>query len=113
MDKNFHPRENGWLGFIAEIDGVRIYHAGDTDIIPEMKDFKVDIALLPVSGTYVMDAEQAAISALTIRPPCTMGALWAVIRMRLISKRLWKARLRCSYFGKLNNHDSSIPCTVQ
>jgi len=68
VDKNFHPRENGWLGFIVEIDGVRIYHAGDTDIIPEMKDFKVDIALLPVSGTYVMDAEQAAISALTIRP---------------------------------------------
>ncbi len=68
MDKDFHPKKNAWLGFIVEIEGVRIYHAGDTDFIPEMKEFKVDIALLPVSGTYVMTAEQAVKSALAINP---------------------------------------------
>jgi L-ascorbate metabolism protein UlaG (beta-lactamase superfamily) len=47
---------------------VRIYHAGDTDFIREMKDFKVDIALLPVSGTYVMTSEQAAKAAMAINP---------------------------------------------
>ncbi len=53
-DKEFHPKKKGWLGFVVELDGVRIYHAGDADFIPEMKDLKVDIALLPVSGTYVL-----------------------------------------------------------
>ncbi len=67
-DKEFHPQENGWLGFIIEIEGIRIYHAGDADFIPEMKNLNVDIALLPVSGTYVMTAAQAADAALAINP---------------------------------------------
>ncbi|MEW6077117.1 MAG: MBL fold metallo-hydrolase [Thermodesulfobacteriota bacterium] len=78
-DKQFHPRANGWLGFIVEIDGVRVYHAGDTDAIPEMKNIKADIALLPVSGTYVMTAEQAVEAALMIKPkiviPMHFGAI--------------------------------------
>jgi L-ascorbate metabolism protein UlaG (beta-lactamase superfamily) len=79
VDKDFHPQKKGWLGFIVEVDGVRVYHAGDTDFIPEMKGFKVDIALLPVSGTYVMTADQAAQAALAIRPklaiPMHYGAI--------------------------------------
>jgi L-ascorbate metabolism protein UlaG (beta-lactamase superfamily) len=63
----------------VELDGVRIYHAGDTDFIPEMKDFKVDIALIPVSGTYVMTAEQAIKAALAMKPklaiPMHYGAI--------------------------------------
>jgi L-ascorbate metabolism protein UlaG (beta-lactamase superfamily) len=68
VNKNFHPKANGWLGFIVEIEGVRVYHAGDTDFIPEMQDFKTDIALLPVSGTYVMTADEAVEAALSIKP---------------------------------------------
>ena len=68
MDKEFHPRKNAWLGFIVEVEGVSVYHAGDTDFIPEMKDLQVDIALLPVSGTYVMTADQAIEAALAIDP---------------------------------------------
>lgn len=67
-DKAFHPKENEWVGFIVEIGGVRIYHAGDTDRIPEMEGLKTDVALLPVSGTYVMTAEEAAASAQAIKP---------------------------------------------
>ena len=78
-DKDFHPKQKAWLGFIVEIEGARIYHAGDTDFIPEMKDFKVDIALLPVSGTYVMTADQAVEAALAIQPglaiPMHYGAI--------------------------------------
>ena len=55
----FHPREDGKLGFVLELDGRRIYHAGDTDIIPEMAGMDVDVALLPVSGTYVMTWQEA------------------------------------------------------
>jgi L-ascorbate metabolism protein UlaG (beta-lactamase superfamily) len=64
----FHPKEAGHVGFIVTVDGVRIYHAGDTDHIPEMADLDCDVALLPVSGTYVMTAEEAAEAARTIRP---------------------------------------------
>lgn len=67
-NKSFHPKENGWLGFILTINGVRLYHAGDTDVIPEMKNYKTDIALLPVSGTYVMTADEAVEAARIIRP---------------------------------------------
>ncbi len=67
-DKDFHPRDNNWLGFIVEIEGVRIYHTGDADFIPEMREIKADIALLPVSGTYVMDAQQAVEAALALKP---------------------------------------------
>ncbi len=68
INKDFHPQKNNWLGFIVEVDGIKIYHAGDTDFIPEMKDIKTDIALLPVSGTYVMTAEEAVEAALAIKP---------------------------------------------
>ena len=78
-DKDFHPKTNAWLGFIVDVEGVRIYHAGDADFIPEMKDFEVDIALLPVSGTYVMTADQAVEAALAIQPklaiPMHYGAI--------------------------------------
>jgi L-ascorbate metabolism protein UlaG (beta-lactamase superfamily) len=67
-NKAFHPKAAGMLGFIVTIEGVRIYHAGDTDFIPEMNSIKTDIALLPVSGTYVMTAEEAVQAALAIKP---------------------------------------------
>jgi len=69
IDKSFHPKENDWLGYIITVsDGTRIYHAGDTDFIPEMRDLETDIALLPVSGTYVMTAEAAINAANTFKP---------------------------------------------
>jgi len=67
-NKQFHPRDKGWVGYIFTAEGQRIYIAGDTDYIPEMKAFKADIALLPVSGTYVMTAEEAVKAALDIKP---------------------------------------------
>lgn len=71
-NKKFHPRQKNWLGFIVELDGVLIYHAGDTDLIDEMEGFKADIALLPVSGTYVMTASEAAEAARIIQPACAI-----------------------------------------
>jgi L-ascorbate metabolism protein UlaG (beta-lactamase superfamily) len=64
----FHPRESGYVGYIVTVKGTRIYHAGDTDAIPEMKSFQCDVALLPVSGKYVMTAEEAVTAAETIHP---------------------------------------------
>lgn len=67
-DKPNHPKAAGWVGFIIEMSGSRIYHAGDTDLIPEMGEIKADIALLPVGGTYTMTAEEAAQAAERINP---------------------------------------------
>lgn len=67
-NKQFHLKANKWVGYIFTVEGQRIYIAGDTDYIPEMKDFKADIALLPVSGTYVMTADEAVKAALDIKP---------------------------------------------
>jgi L-ascorbate metabolism protein UlaG (beta-lactamase superfamily) len=67
-NKAFHPEKNAWVGYIFTVKGQKIYIAGDTDYIPEMKNFRADIALLPVSGTYVMTAEEAIKAALDINP---------------------------------------------
>jgi len=67
-DKDFHPKKNNWLGFVVEVDGITVYHAGDTDFISEMKDLEVEIAFIPVSGTYVMGSDQAVEAALAIGP---------------------------------------------
>ena len=78
-NKKFHPRENNWVGYIFTVSGKRIYLAGDTDRIPEMKDFKSDIALLPVSGTYVMTSEEAVQAALDINPKVAVPMHYASI----------------------------------
>lgn len=68
INKQFHTKDRGWVGYIVTVDSTKIYFAGDTDRIPEMKTIKADIALLPVSGIYVMTADEAAQAALDINP---------------------------------------------
>ena len=58
--KPFHPKSAGWVGYILSIDGKRIYVAGDTDMTKDNKNVKCDIALVPIGGTYTMDAKKAA-----------------------------------------------------
>ena len=75
--KVFHAREAGWVGYDINIRGERLYHAGDTDVIPEMDQVTgVDMALLPVSGTYVMTAEEAAEAARRIQPRLAVPMHW-------------------------------------
>lgn len=78
-DKEFHPRSAGMVGYVVTVAGTTYYHAGDSDEIPEMAGLAPDVALLPVSGTYVMTAEQAARAARAIAPrvavPMHYGAI--------------------------------------
>ena len=67
IDKPYHPRGLG-VGYIVELGGTRIYHAGDCDFFPEMKYIKADVALLPIGGTYTMNEEEAANAAAVISP---------------------------------------------
>jgi len=77
--KAFHPKAAGYVGYIVGVGGARIYHTGDTDPIPEMAGLAVDILLVPVSGTYVADAAQAAEIVRAVKPkiavPMHIGAI--------------------------------------
>lgn len=75
IDKQFHPKDDAWLGYLIKMNDVLIYHAGDTDVIPEMQKLtghrqegKEFIALLPVGGRFTMSAEEAAEAANIIKP---------------------------------------------
>jgi L-ascorbate metabolism protein UlaG (beta-lactamase superfamily) len=73
----FHPREAGWVGYDLNVRGERLYHSGDTDVIPEMDQVMgVDVALLPVSGVYVMTAQEAAEAARRIDPKVAVPMHW-------------------------------------
>ena len=63
----FHPKADGRVGYVVTLDGVRFYHSGDSDATPEMKALDVDVAFLPVSGTYVMTAEEACEAAKSMK----------------------------------------------
>lgn len=68
INKQFHPKENGWVGYIIEIKGIRYYIAGDTDITEENKQVKCDVAFIPIGGTYTMDFKEAAYLVNEIKP---------------------------------------------
>jgi L-ascorbate metabolism protein UlaG (beta-lactamase superfamily) len=81
----FHPKappDVAGAGFVVKVDGERLYHAGDTDHVPEMADLAslgIDVALLPVSGTYVMTADEAAAAVRAIRPRVAVPMHYAAI----------------------------------
>jgi L-ascorbate metabolism protein UlaG (beta-lactamase superfamily) len=78
--KPFHPKEAGWVGYVIRGAGHRIYHSGDTDVIPEMDQAGgADVALLPVSGTYVMTPVEAAEAARRIDPGLAIPMHWGTI----------------------------------
>jgi L-ascorbate metabolism protein UlaG (beta-lactamase superfamily) len=79
VSRQFHPRGGG-LGYVVTIGGKRIYHAGDTDNIPEMSELgDIDMALLPVGGTYTMNPEEAADAAEKIGAEITVPMHWGGI----------------------------------
>ena len=80
IGKDFHPRHNNWLGAVIEIGGVRVYYAGDTDQIPEMSELsEIDVALLPVGGTYTMNATEAVDACRVIGPKRVLPYHWGDI----------------------------------
>jgi L-ascorbate metabolism protein UlaG (beta-lactamase superfamily) len=79
-NKSFHPKTNGWVGYVVTLsNGQRIYHAGDTDITPEMKTVKADVALMPCGGTYTMTAAEVAAAANDLKPGVLIPMHWGDI----------------------------------
>lgn len=86
IDKSFHPKEESWIGYLVKINGVLIYHAGDTDVIPEMQKLtgykqpdKTFVALLPVGGRFTMSAEEAVEAAKIIKPSLAIPMHWGSV----------------------------------
>lgn len=79
INKTNHPKEAGNVGYIITLNGVRIYHAGDADHIPEMDTLRVDVALLPAGGRYTMDAREAAEAANAMKPQVAIPMHWGNI----------------------------------
>ncbi len=80
VGKRYHPREANNVGYVITTpEGVRYYHAGDTDLIPEMKDIQADVVLLPVGGEYTMNAEEAAEAVAWIKPRLAIPMHWGKV----------------------------------
>jgi L-ascorbate metabolism protein UlaG (beta-lactamase superfamily) len=86
IDKHFHPQDEGWVGYLIKINGVLIYHAGDTDVIPEMQKLtgynqsdKEFVALLPIGGRFTMSVEEAVEAAKIIKPTLAVPMHYASI----------------------------------
>jgi L-ascorbate metabolism protein UlaG (beta-lactamase superfamily) len=75
LDKHFHPKEENWVGYLLKINNLIVYHAGDSDLIPEMQKLtgykqpgKEFVALLPIGGRFTMNIEEAVEAAKLIKP---------------------------------------------
>ena len=66
--KPFHPKRNGWLGYLLEMDGRVYYVAGDTDAVKELQEIRCDAALVPIGGKFTMNAREAAGLVNKIKP---------------------------------------------
>ncbi len=70
--KKFHPKANGWVGYVVTVDGLRYYICGDMDITEEGKAVKCDVLFVPCGGTYTMDYKEAAEFTGYVRPKCVI-----------------------------------------
>ncbi len=79
LNKDFHPKDNGWLGYVVDCKGLRVYVSGDTDATPEARQVRCDVALVPIGGTYTMTAEEAAELINEMRPRYAIPTHYACI----------------------------------
>ncbi len=92
--QKFHPKSENWVGYIITVNGLRIYHAGDTDGIPEMRRLKdIDVASLPCGGTYTMTVDEVIEAARIINPKTVVPMHYKMLLGRAGSLEL-ESRLR-------------------
>lgn len=104
INKPFHPKENNWVGYIIEVNNIKYYIAGDTDITKEAKSVKCDIAFLPIGGTYTMDYKEAIILTNIIKPklvvPIHYGSIVGTINDAISFKNSVDKNIKCELLDK-------------
>ena len=108
IGKVFHPRSNGWAGFILTMDGKKIYHAGDTDRIPEMMDIKTDIAFMPSGGTYTMTSKEAALAANDVGAKVAIPIHWGDVVGSLEDAKEFERLAGCDVFVLKRNETITL-----
>lgn len=79
INKNFHPKENNWVGYLINYNNVKYYIAGDTDITEENKNIICDVAFVPIGGTFTMDYKEAASLINEIQPKIAVPTHYGLI----------------------------------
>lgn len=101
-EKQYHPKENGWVGYILNINDIKYYIAGDTDITEENKKIECDVAFLPIGGIYTMNFKEAASLANTINPkivvPTHYGELVGRLEDAQKFRKLLKENIECEIY---------------
>lgn len=104
INKQFHPKENAWVGYIIELEGVKYYIAGDTDITPENKEVKCDVAFVPVGGTFTMNYKEAAELVNEIKPkvavPIHYGSIVGTEQDAIDFSKLLNSDIECKILMK-------------
>jgi len=96
-NKSNHPKSRNWVGFIIKLGGKRIYVAGDTDLIEEMKSLgDINVAILPAGGTYTMNAVEAAEATQYIKPDLAIPYHWGRNVGTLADAQTFADLARCS-----------------
>ena len=91
LNKSFHPKNAGWVGYVITTGGKRIYVAGDTDATPELKAVKCDIAMIPIGGTYTMTPQEAAAAINEMKPKKVIPTHYGSIVGKLSDGATFKA----------------------
>ena len=98
-NKNFHPRTNNWVGYIIELEGIRYYIAGDTDVTEEAMNVSCDVLFVPIGGTYTMTAEEASFLTNKIHPfivvPIHYGSIVGTKEMEEVFKNGLDPSINC------------------
>lgn len=104
IDKQFHPREKNYVGYIINIENTVYYIAGDTDVTDESKNVKCDVALIPIGGYYTMDYKEASNLINIIKPkiviPIHYGSIIGDISFGEKFKELLDKEITCEILIK-------------
>lgn len=79
IGKEFHPKENGWVGYVLNIDDTLYYVVGDSDMTEEMINTECDVLFIPIGGTYTMNVEEAVYATKLIEPSVVVPTHYATI----------------------------------
>lgn len=111
--KNNHPRAMNFVGYVLNIGGVRVYHAGDTERIPEMRTFSCDVAMLPLGQTFTMTSVQEAVSAaLDVKARIAIPIHWGMAEGTQADADLFAASLRDRMQVLLSTGPTGFPLEV-
>jgi L-ascorbate metabolism protein UlaG (beta-lactamase superfamily) len=103
----FHSKDSANLGYIFTLDNVKMYHMGDTDLIPEINTLDIDILFIPVSGTYVMTHQEATLATLRINPKVAIPMHYGSIIGNNKDAESFKKNVRCKV--EIMDQESNSP----